>query len=56
MQHIAAPKTGTTLDWISPLKSESARVMQLLRRTSFGYTPAHLEAALSDGFNKTVTG
>ena len=54
MQHIAAPKTGTTLDWISPLKSESARVMQLLRRTSFGYTPAHLDAALTDGFNKTV--
>src|SRR5258708_22385935 len=28
--------------------------MQLLRRTSFGYTPAELDAALSDGFNKTV--
>src|SRR5258708_2278777 len=28
--------------------------MQLLRRTSFGYTPAQLDAALSDGFNKTV--
>src|SRR3989441_5334567 len=54
MQHIAAPRTGTTMDWISPLKSESARVMQLLRRTSLGYTPTHLEAALSDGFSKTV--
>jgi len=42
------------MDWISPLKSESARVMQLLRRTSLGYTPTHLEAALSDGFSKTV--
>jgi len=42
------------MDWISPLKAESARVMQLLRRTSFGYTPTHLEAALSDGFGKTV--
>jgi uncharacterized protein (DUF1800 family) len=42
------------MDWISPLNAESARVMQLLRRTSFGYTPTHLEAALSDGFGKTV--
>src|SRR3989440_2366499 len=54
MQHIAAPRTGTTMDWISPLKSESAGVMQLLRRTSLGYTPTHLEAALSDGFSKTI--
>ena len=28
--------------------------MQLLRRTTFGYTPAHLETALSDGFDRTV--
>jgi uncharacterized protein (DUF1800 family) len=41
-------------DWASPLGSESARVMQLLRRTSFGYTTAQLESALSDGFNRTV--
>ena len=54
MQHIAAPRTGTTTDWISPLKTESARVMHLLRRTSFGHTPAQLDAALSDGFNKTI--
>ena len=54
MEQIAALKTGATTDWISPLQAESARVMQLLRRTSFGYTPSHLEAALSDGFNKTV--
>src|ERR1700694_5486760 len=54
MQRLAKPKTGSALDWVSPLGSESARVMQLLRRTSFGYTSAHLEAALSDGFNKTV--
>src|ERR1700681_3669799 len=54
MQSLAKPKTGTALDWVSPLGSESARVMQLLRRTSFGYTPAHLETALSDGFSKTV--
>ena len=54
MQSLAKPKAGTALDWVSPLGSESARVMQLLRRTSFGYTPTQLEAALSDGFNKTV--
>jgi uncharacterized protein (DUF1800 family) len=54
MQSLAKPKAGTAMDWVSPLGSESARVMQLLRRTSFGYTSAHLEAALSDGFNKTV--
>ncbi len=54
MQSLAKPKAGTAMDWVSPLGSESARVMQLLRRTSFGYTPAQLDAALSDGFNKTV--
>ena len=41
-------------DWASPLASESARVMQLLRRATFGYTPAQLESALTDGFSKTV--
>src|SRR5450759_2138178 len=54
MQSLAQPKAGSGTDWISPLGSESARVMQLLRRTSFGYSPAQLEAALSDGFNRTV--
>jgi len=54
MQQIAAPHAATSTDWISPLGSESARVMQLLRRTTFGYTQPQLEAALSDGFNKTV--
>ena len=54
MQSLAKPKTGTAMDWVSPLGSESARVMQLLRRTSFGYTSSQLEAALSEGFNKTV--
>jgi uncharacterized protein (DUF1800 family) len=54
MQRIAAPRTASAMDWVSPLASESARVMQLLRRTTFGYTPAQLDAALSDGFNKTV--
>jgi len=54
MQQIAAPHAGTNTDWISPLGTESARVMQLLRRTTFGYTPAQLDAALSDGYSKTV--
>jgi uncharacterized protein (DUF1800 family) len=55
MQNLAktrAKSSGT--DWISPLAFESARVMQLLRRTTFGYTPAQLEAALSDGFSRTA--
>ena len=54
MQQIASPHRASGTDWLSPLHSETARVMQLLRRTTFGYTPAQLESALSDGFNKTV--
>ena len=54
MQNLAKPKAGSAMDWVSPLGSESALVMQLLRRTSFGYTSTQLESALSDGFNKTV--
>jgi uncharacterized protein (DUF1800 family) len=54
MQSIGKPGKGPTMDWISPLGSESARVMQVLRRTSFGYSAAQLESALSDGFSKTV--
>jgi uncharacterized protein (DUF1800 family) len=54
MQSLARPKSASGTDWVSPLGSESARVMQLLRRTTFGYTPAQLDSALSDGFNKTV--
>ncbi len=41
-------------DWISPLDKENARVMQLLRRATFGASPADLEKALSDGYQKTV--
>src|ERR1700694_3608756 len=40
-------------DWISPLGNENARVMQLLRRATFGASPADLERALSDGYQKT---
>lgn len=54
MQSLSKTKAGSGTDWVSPLGSESARVMQLLRRTSFGYSPAQLETALADGFNRTV--
>lgn len=54
MQKLANPASYSTTDWVSPLGSESARVMQLMRRATMGYTPAQLESALSDGFNKTV--
>ena len=54
MQQIASPHSGSTTDWISPLSSESARVMHLLRRTTMGYTQAQLDAALADGVSKTV--
>jgi uncharacterized protein (DUF1800 family) len=54
MQKLGAARTTQSSGWISPLSGESARVMQLLRRTTFGYTAAQLEAALTDGFSKTV--
>ncbi len=54
MQQIATPRPASGADWVSPLRSESARVMHLLRRTTFGYTAPQLESALSDGFTKTV--
>src|SRR6266566_6928792 len=54
MQNLATHKAGSTTDWISPLGSESARVMHLVRRSSFGSTPDQIESALSDGFSKTV--
>ncbi|HEX7265016.1 MAG TPA: DUF1800 domain-containing protein [Candidatus Dormibacteraeota bacterium] len=54
IQNLSHSRAGTGTDWVSPLSHESARVMQLLRRTSFGYTQAQLDAALSDGYNRTV--
>jgi hypothetical protein len=53
MQNIGRPGKGPTMDWISPLGKDAAQVMQVLRRTSFGYTAAQLDSALSDGFKKT---
>ncbi|MDQ6774336.1 MAG: DUF1800 domain-containing protein [Candidatus Dormibacteraeota bacterium] len=50
----AAGLTDSGSGWESPLGSESARVAQLLRRTTFGAAAAELEQARSDGFDKTV--
>ncbi len=53
-----APALGQRIsggtDWISPLGNENARVMQLLRRATFGAGPAELERALTEGYQKTV--
>jgi uncharacterized protein (DUF1800 family) len=54
MQKLSQPQQSSGSDWISPLGSESARVMHLLRRATFGYTDIELESALSAGFNRTV--
>ena len=54
MEKLALPSSVSASGWISPLHSESARVMHLLRRTTFGYTPEQIEAALSAGFEPTV--
>ena len=54
MQSLGEPQKGSGTDWMSPLGSESARVMQLLRRATLGYTPSQLETALSEGFSRTV--
>src|SRR5579872_26490 len=54
LKRAPSPAAVSGTDWLSPLGAESARVMQLLRRTTFGYTPAQLDQALSDGFTRTV--
>lgn len=43
-----------TKDWVSPLDTPEAQIAQLLRRATFGTTKAQYDAALSDGFKKTV--
>jgi uncharacterized protein (DUF1800 family) len=42
------------LDWVSPLGDEATRVAHLLRRTTLGHTAAELEAAVTDGYQRTV--
>ena len=54
MQRLATTSASTAGGWASPLGAESARVAQLLRRTTLGYTQAQLESALSEGFVRTV--
>lgn len=49
----AAPIVNTK-DWVSPLDKPEAQVAQLLRRATFGMTKAQYDAALVDGFKKTV--
>jgi uncharacterized protein (DUF1800 family) len=49
-----AVKKESGLDWVSPLGDEATRVAHLLRRTSFGYTTTELEAAVGDGYRRSV--
>lgn len=49
-----AKQAAGGVDWISPLASEQAKVAHLLRRSTFGASPAQLEQAYSDGYKKTV--
>ena len=49
-----AVKAQNGLDWVSPLGDEATRVAHLLRRTTFGYTTSELEAAVTDGFRRTL--
>src|SRR5581483_11620992 len=51
---ITPPRLSSDLDWASPLASEPARVAQLLRRATLGYTEAELDRAIADGYARTV--
>src|SRR5438034_6599601 len=46
--------TAPTVDWISPLDKPEAQVAQLLRRATFGATPAEYQQSVKDGFKTTV--
>ena len=46
--------TAAGIDWISPLDKPEAQVAHLLRRATFGATPAEYEQSVRDGFKKTV--
>jgi len=54
VQNMTRSSRASGTDWASPLGRESAQIMQLLRRTTFGYTPAQLDSALSAGYSRTV--
>lgn len=53
LETLLKPATASS-GWGSPLQEEAARVAQLLRRTTFGYSPSDLEQALSEGYDRTV--
>jgi uncharacterized protein (DUF1800 family) len=44
----------TGIDWISPLDKPDAQVAHLLRRATFGATPAEYAQSVADGFKNTV--
>src|ERR1700694_5298042 len=46
--------TAAGVDWISPLDTPEAQVAHLLRRATFGATPAEYQQSINDGFKKTV--
>jgi uncharacterized protein (DUF1800 family) len=46
--------TAAGIDWISPLDQPDAQVAHLLRRATFGTTPAEYRQAIQDGFKNTV--
>src|SRR5437870_2938521 len=46
--------TVSGVDWISPLDKPEAQVAHLLRRATFGATPAEYQQSLKDGFRNTV--
>src|SRR5438128_99728 len=46
--------TLSGVDWISPLDKPDAQVAHLLRRATFGATPAEYQQSLKDGFRNTV--
>jgi uncharacterized protein (DUF1800 family) len=47
-------QSPTGVDWISPLDKPEAQVAHLLRRATFGATPAEFQQSIKDGFKKTV--
>ena len=52
--HPPSAPVVNTKDWVSPLDKPEAQVAQLLRRATFGMTKAQFDAAVKDGFAKTL--
>jgi uncharacterized protein (DUF1800 family) len=50
----AESPTAADINWISPLDKPEAQVAHLLRRATFGATPAEHEQSVKDGFKQTV--